>query len=128
MPARTLLALVIAPVVAGLVYALLVVTTTSVVLLPLRPELVATAVSGSIIGLLFAVLVLLPFVLAFRSRLRARTYLFLTGLLVWFVLSVAASRLGMDWSSSVATAVQLLLPGAVLVALFAGLVGLPRHA
>src|SRR6266536_3390136 len=120
MPARTLLALLVAPVVAGLVYALLVVTTSSVVPLKLRPELVATALSGSITGLLFEVLALVPLALLFRASFRGRAYLFLAGSLVWFALSIGVSLLAMDWPSAVATAMQLLLPGLVLVALFAG--------
>src|ERR1700687_1628536 len=121
MPARTVLAMLVAPLAAGFVYAVALVATSSNVPADIRPSLFGSVVSGSIVGLVFEVLALLPLTLLVRAYARGRLSLFAGGSLVWFAASLALSLTGMAWSSAVALATQVLVPGIVLAAVFSAL-------
>lgn len=128
MPSRTVLALIVAPLAAAFVYALALVATTTNVPVEVRPSLVGGIVTALAVGLVFEVVALLPLALVVRTLPRARIYLFLGGSLIWFAVSLVFSLRAMGWFSAVATTVQLLPPGIVLVAVFAALVRLRQRA
>lgn len=128
MPTRTVLALTVAPLAAAFVYALALIATTTNVPVQVRPSLVGGIVTGLAVGLVFEVVALLPLALVVRTLPRARIYLFLGGSLIWLAVSLVFSLRAMGWFSAVATTVQLLPPGIVLVAVFAALVKLRQRA
>jgi hypothetical protein len=128
MPTRTVLALIVAPLAATFVYALALVATTTNVPVEVRPSLVGGIVIALAVGLVFEVVALLPLALVVRTLPRGRIYLFLGGSLIWLAVSLVFSLRAMGWFSAVATTVQLLPPGIVLVAVFAALVKLRQRA
>jgi hypothetical protein len=122
------LALIVAPVAAASVYALALVATTASVPVEGRAGIVGRIIAGLVVGLAFEVLALLPLALVCRAFSRSRISLFLGSSLIWIGVSLAFSVRALGWFSGLATTVQLLPPGIVLVAVFAALVGLHRHA
>jgi hypothetical protein len=117
---RAWLALVAAAIVGALVYASLTLASIPDSVAIERPTFLGLVVSGAVVASLFAVAVLAPLFLAgptWRS-LRGVTFIFL-GAFLWFIVFLAGFlATGMELNAAVATALQLLGPGIVVVVVF----------
>src|SRR5208283_1274590 len=120
MSSRMWLAIVLAPIAGGAVYAWIgYVTFFQHVTGPQQPSLAGGVVVGSALGLAFELVVLIPFYLALRhwQRLSAVAFV-LGGVAAWFIFSTGVLvALGYGWSDGSATADSMLpVGGAVVVA------------
>ena len=126
---RTVLALIVSPLIGGVIYGYAVVTQTAAAASPTPPEFWTNFAFAAVASLVFEVVVLLPVSLLLRRHRLASAYSAGVGAAAWFGLSVAGFlALGQGWSSATATAVQMLVLGLPVVASFVLLAGSQRHA
>jgi hypothetical protein len=119
---RTWLAVVIAPVIGGLIYAWIgYVTVVGHVHGPAEPTFGGFFVLGGAFALLFELLALIPLYLGLRHWRRFDFVMFFFyGVALWFAgsLGVFSVLVGDGWNSSSATAASLLPVGAAVVLVF----------
>ena len=125
---RIVAALITAPVVAGLIYGIvLAYQVASHSGGPDRYTIVFTSVTLSLVALAFVVLVLLPLSLLVRKSPRFRLIIVIVGAVAWFFASALAFIvLGKEVSVAASTAIQLLAIGVPTV-VRAALRECPRH-
>jgi hypothetical protein len=124
MNGRTILALIVAPVVGGLTYGGWLASSFSGIPDPYRTGLWTQSIPGIVVGTVFELFFLLPLLyLLQRFRLSARLWFIGFGILIWFLLSIALLSLTqINWSECVASSFMFLVPGAALVIAFGSIV------
>ncbi len=120
MRARALIALVVTPLTAGVVYAIVDAVLERSASPDYRTGSGAYFVVGCLSGLAFEFLVLLPLAHFLGKWSRPRMALWLAGSGVWLVVSLVVFGYAYaDSSAVIPTALQVLIPGAALSAVFA---------
>ena len=125
MTERMILALIVAPVVAGITYGAWLASSLSGIPDAYRPNLWSQAIPGVVVGAVFELFFLLP-LLYFLRRVHfgGLIWFICLGTLGWYLLSLALlSFTQVDWSDCVATSLMFLAPGAALVVVFGTVAG-----
>ena len=120
MSRRTVIALIVAPLVAGAVYAAWLMWQLSNASLVNPPGVWAQFFPGFMVRAPFELFILLP-LLYFLRRIGndSRGLLIIFGIVIWYVVCVATLSFGSpDWSERVATSIMFLVPGVPLVVVF----------
>ena len=126
MSGRTILALLLAPIISGAVLAIAVMSTAPIDTIPIeyRPKMLVQFEVGVITGVLFELFVLLPLLYVLnRIRVNGRLLFICLGTTFWFVASVGLLSLtAQDWNSRIALSLMFLVPGVALVVAFGAIV------
>jgi hypothetical protein len=126
MHGRTILALVLAPIVAGAMFSWLVLSSVpmSAIQSEHRPELLVQFVVGLVSGAVFELFFLLPLLYVLRrTHVSGRLLFISSGIFVWFLVYFGLLSLGqLDWNGRFATSLMFLVPGAALVVAFGAIV------
>jgi len=128
MRTRALVALILTPPIAGIVYAVVGQVASRSVSPDYRTGPGADFVVGCVSGLAFEIVVLLPLARLAARRSWSRAVLWLVGCCIWFAVSLAFfSFFYVDSDAVIATSLQLLIPGVVLSAAFTFLFAGPTN-
>jgi len=121
MTGRTILALVLAPIVAGAAYASWALSSMSGIPESHRPDPWVQFVPGVLGAAVFELFVLLPLLYFLQRTHHSNRFLFIgLGTVCWFLASVGLLSLArLEWSDLVATTLIFLIPGFALVLVFA---------
>ena len=120
MSGRTIIALLLAPIVAGATYASSVMSNLAHIPASHRPDPWVQFVPGVLGAVLFELFVLLPLLYLLQRTHRSNRLLFIClGTVCWFIVSFALLSLTrMEWRDLLATTLIFLIPGVTVVLVF----------